>query len=243
MDERERSRIEAICRYHSDDRISALATQFTEIRGRFSGAGRLGGGAHALLLINEMGEQTHRFADESRIAVLKVSNSHQACELWVEWVMCFQAVAFKDWEETIFPPAGRYGPMPTDLKAACENAIGHWSDKIDAFLTIGAFDFDDPPPQPKPQTGLDGWPVPGSELANPASLAPEPKPEIRRLSDKALAEWWAALGDEQSRPIEYLVKKAKEDHPQHYVARARVRAFTTGRKRGRPEIGRKTTAD
>lgn len=243
MDERERSRIDAVCRYHGDSRIVALAYEISAVTGQFSIAGRLGSNPHAKAIIDRMGEQTHALAVDSRDGVLKLSNSYEACQFWIEFVKCFQAAAFDGWAETIAPRAGRYGPMQPELEAACKRVIADWSDKIDAYLNIGAFVFDDPPTQPRPEIGLDGWPVPGSEATDPAFAEPAPKAEIKRLSDPALMNWWAALGDEQGLPIERLFRKANEDHPNHHVARTRIRALTEGRKRGRPLIGRKATAD
>lgn len=243
MDEREQQRLDTVFRYLADARLAELALAVDGVKSQFALANRLHGGEYFKALINAMGAAVHGFATDAHPAALKISKSHDACIAWTEFVRAFQTVVFADWERKLAPSTGRYGPMQPAIKAAIVRLVGQWSDKLDGFMAVGGFDFDDAPSKPKPQIGLDGWPIQDGEIIDSDFTAMPPKVEPKPLPKSALASWWDGLGADRELSQVKLLVRVRADHPEHFISRDRIRQLAAGRKRGRRPIGGKATAE
>ena len=80
--------------------------------------------------------------------------------------------------------------------------------------------------------------IPGQSQSNQGGVT-----SVRRLSDRVLAKWLADLSDgDKMKSQAALWGMCKSEHPDHFIARIRIRAHTPHRKRGRKPIGQKETA-
>jgi hypothetical protein len=241
MDARERQKIDLILNHHFNIYLAEMDSELKLEKSRNVRGTSLQSELFCRAIINCMGKSVDGFAQTTHAAVLKINSSYECFQIWSQDVHSLMKTVFLDWEETVPETGPVYFELDEKELQLCRELIGHWSDKIFGFVQIGGFDFDEPPPQPRPQIGLDGWPIPGTEALD--SGFQEPKPEPKRLSEGALKAWWKGLGPDQALPLVELLKRARAAHPDNFVSRARIRDLAPGRKRGRRPIGGKETAE
>lgn len=97
------------------------------------------------------------------------------------------------------------------------------------------------------EVALTGLPLIGSESAYaapmpskaPATIAKSEREQKPRLKQAVLQRWWERLSaDEQDEPQKVLWEKCRAAHPNHEIARDRIRDLTRGRKPGPRPIRR-----
>lgn len=77
-----------------------------------------------------------------------------------------------------------------------------------------------------------------------ANIESAQRPKKPRLPDAKLNEWWKRLGVKGQAQVERdLLASCRAAFPDHHISRQRVRDLMSPRKRGRPPISRKTTAN
>lgn len=76
-----------------------------------------------------------------------------------------------------------------------------------------------------------------------ADVSVAPTAAIKPLPEKALQAWWKSIrATRDSLNQVQLLRLCQAAHPSHGIARERIRALTTGRKRGRKPLSGKNTA-
>lgn len=243
MDDRERQRLKAAFAFHAELQWDAVNRALDAVTSQFALNNRLDSGAYYREALDCIGAAILAFAQEMLAEVLKGGRSHDSYMYWEEHVRSFEIVSYDGWEEQLSPYKGEAGPITDTVHELVKHVTAGWSDKLSAFLEKSRFDFEDAPPKPKQQTGLDGWPIPGSETFDPALTAVLP-PDIKPLSEAALRKWWTSLGSARDQmSLVALLHRARADHPDCFISRDRIRALAPGRKRGPRQFGGKATAE
>ena len=208
----------------------------------------MGSGAYFKAVIDAMGTAAYNYADKSIVEVSMISKSPVCFKVWQKSVNSMVNEAFDEWQITLSPAGGRYNSMSLEQAFAVENAIKEWRARISGILTKNSYQFSDIEWKYAAEPSGNALSLKTVDNSNKSDVIGGPsasnRTTQRALPEAKLRSWWESLGNRrEDKSLVLLLREAREVHAGYFVSRERVRALAPGRKRGRPVIGGKLTAD
>lgn len=248
MDASERQRLDIVLRHHSLEQMQQMESQISQAQIAFSVGGRTGSGAHFKAIVDAMGTAAYGFAEKSVVEVTIISQSAECFEIWKQSVLTITNQAFEVWYARLSPIDGGISSLNFEKLYAVETGISKWREQILNLIDKFSRYFTDlnwTYPTEYSNLVVD---LPAATKRNRSSVIGSQsavcRVKQRPLSEAKLRAWWENLGINGEAVSQILLlDDVRKAHPGYFVSRDRIRKLAAGRKRGRPSIGGKMTAD